>query len=247
MQGLRELLRLLEPLLLMLLKPLMGLVGGNLLADEMGLGLTIKLHGVQRLMLLGVLRMWLQLRLLGARHRRGVDVLKLRHLRARMHIPIHSSHIRSVVALQVLCLLRLVMGALVRLREMMELMALGGGAAHRVRSIGILHRRGAGLGQVPVHLMVCGLGGWLLAIERRPRRHGASKGHRCGRMGGVRSGSGREANTARMSAPRSGSPRSVDGRVYGYRAGTWYWPRCSMTEERGRPWSRENSEGRMEV
>ena len=69
---------LLEPLLL---EPLMRRVGRNLLADKVRLGLAVKLHGIQRLVLmLLVLGVRLQLRLLIARHGRGVDVLERCHL-----------------------------------------------------------------------------------------------------------------------------------------------------------------------
>lgn len=67
---------LLKPLLLV--KPLVRVVGRNLLANKVGLGLAVKLHVIQRLVLM--LGMWLQLRLLSTRHRRGVDVLERRHL-----------------------------------------------------------------------------------------------------------------------------------------------------------------------
>lgn len=103
-----------------------------------------------------------------------------------MHVPIHGAHIRSIVALmKVLRLLRLVLRALVCLRELMRVVPLVDGAAHGVLAVGILRPRGAGLGQVPVHLMESSLRRRLLAVEGRPRRHGASKGHSSERMRGV--------------------------------------------------------------
>ena len=193
-------------LLLLLLKPRMVLIGGNVLAGEVGLGLAVELHGIQRLMLMLMLLelgVWLLLRLLRTLHGRGVDVLE-RHLRWRLHIPIHGRHVGAIVALEVLRLLLRVMGALVCLRLLLgvvPLVLLVDLGAHCVRSVGILHPRGSGLGLVSVHLMVRSLGRRLLAVVGRPRRHGALVGHCSGRMRGVWPGSGRGADAVGMLSP----------------------------------------------
>lgn len=184
-------LRLLEPLLLLLLlllllKSLLGVIGMVALTDKVGLGLAVELHHVGRLVLLR-LRLRLELRLLRSRHRWRVHVMKRRHLRSRMHIAAHGRHVLPIVALEMLRLrLRLlILDVLRRLCEVVKLLPLVDGAAHGVGTIGILRPRRPSLGHVPVHLAVCSLGWRLLAVEGRPRRHGASKRHRSGRMGGA--------------------------------------------------------------
>lgn len=180
-------LRLLEPLLLLLLlvERLLGMIGLGVLTDKVGLGLTVKLHHIGRLVLL-VLRLWLELWLLRPRHRRGVYVMERRHLRSRMHIAVHSRHVLPIVALEMLRLLLLILDILGWLREVVELVPLVNRAAHGVRPIRILRPRRPRLGHVPVHLVVCCSLGWrLLAVEGRPRRHRASKRHRSERMGGA--------------------------------------------------------------
>lgn len=201
-----------KPLLLLLMKRLLGVIGMAVLADKMRLGLTVELHHVGRLMLL-VLRLWMKLRLLRSRHRRGVNIMELRHLRSRMHIAVHGRHVRPIIALEMLRLLLLVLDILGWWREVVELVSLVDGAAHGVRSIRILRPRGPGLGHVLIHLVICSLGWRLLAVEGRPRRHGASKCHRCGRMGGVYPG----AIVMRVWI----GCRVGDGRIE--RAWTWAW------------------------